>query len=160
MPKRTSQYQAISNEFDALTDRETLLANECEALKRSQCESKVPIDQEIEAAMALFEKLTQSPRQPADYLVMRDVFALVNLRLFLRFEPGQWGKQKIQKIASGVITLGPTPPPVKIYEGKTGRSALKEVLGHESGSCHGGDCTSMSDGKEDSLGNVSRGDWI
>jgi hypothetical protein len=88
-------------------------------------------DEEIKTAFALLEKLDRYSESAGDYCGMRKVFELTNLKLFLRFEAAEWGKRTVQRLASGTITLGETPPPVQIYQGNTGRSGLKEALGQK-----------------------------
>jgi hypothetical protein len=161
MARATSdaQYAAISAEFDTLVEREQRLSSELEQLENERLSSVDP-QGEVAKAMSLFDRIASLVNCREDLRAARELFELVNANLFLRFRTEKWGKREVQRVASGVLTFGTTPPPVQIYQGKTGRLALKEALDQQSGNRHGGDCLQPSDGKDDSLGNVSRGDWI
>jgi hypothetical protein len=147
----------ISKAFDALTDQEAALKGELDRTRQSATLNDMPAEAEIKTAYRLLERLPQYSGGAGDYSLMREAFEFANLRLFLRFEAAQWGKRIIQKLIGGIVTFGDTPPPLRVYEGKTGRSDVKQTLGQSTGNCHGGDCRS-ADGKDDSLGKVSRGD--
>src|SRR5207249_1239912 len=54
----------------------------------------------------------------------RELFALTNLRLFLRFEPSQWGKRAVQRVASGVIC----PAALTALDSSGGRQIMHELL--------------------------------
>src|SRR5205085_10622111 len=82
-----------------------------------------------------------------------------------KFQEVQVGKRALNKLLSGVVTFGSTPPPISIYEGPTGRRGKRSPASSEDT----GPCSPrapllpgpLDPGKEgDSLGNVRRGDWI
>jgi len=94
--------------------------------------------------------------------VCGELFRLVDAKLFLRFSPTNWGKRTIHKPTGGVLTFGDTPPPIDIYSGNTGRAAVQLALEPKHSQPHqrGGAEVVIADEKDDSLGNVSRGDRI
>jgi hypothetical protein len=49
----------------------------------------------------------------------------MNARLFPRFTEMRWKNRVVNKIASGIVTFGAIPPPIALYEGPTGRRAVK-----------------------------------
>jgi hypothetical protein len=114
-------------------------------------------DEEIKTAFALLEKLDRYSESAGDYCGMRKVFELTNLKLFLRFEAAEWGKRTVQRLASGTITLGETPPPRTNLSRQHWSQRPKRGTWPKTCNCHGGSCNS-ADGKDDSLGNKGRGD--
>ncbi len=93
------------------------------------------------------------------------MYRQVDVKLFLRFQEVQVGKRMLNKLLSGVVNFGSTPPPISMYEGRTGRREIKSPASSEdTGPCSPRTSLlpgSLDPGKEgDSLGNVHRGDWI
>ena len=87
------------------------------------------------------------------------------MRLFARFRPVPVKKRVLNKLVGGVVTFGTSPPPVELYNGPTAREKLTNPAAQ--GAAGLGDLTSstvpkpVGPGQEgESLGNVSRGDWI
>src|SRR5262245_34943312 len=107
--------------------------------------------------MSLLDRITALTSGGTSLVAAQELFELVNANLFVLFQKGQWGKREVRRIARGVRTFGATLPPIEIYQGRTGRSAVKRnktdraPLQTEEG------CGFCSHGKEISLGNVSRG---
>jgi len=94
----------------------------------------------------------------------REVFRLVNARLFLGFRPVKVKKRVLNKVTGGVVTFGEAPPPIEIYQGPTARRKIKGPAASDAAG-PGGRCSptpperSIDSGREGkSLGNVNRGD--
>ncbi len=117
------------------------------------------------AALALLRRLTEWAARAEDYVAVGDLFRQVNLRLFARFQAMPVKKRVLNKLVGGVVTFGSSRPPVEIYSGPTARQKLTSPAAP----CAAGpgDLSSpavpkpFGPGQEgESLGNVSRGDWI
>src|SRR5262249_29526542 len=92
-----------------------------------------------------------------------ELFRQVNVRLFLRFEEVRLKKRKVNRVAGGVVTFGSAPPPIRPYEGPTGRRMIKGPAAEVAAGP--GDLTVPSEpvvpGREGgSSGNVNRGERI
>ena len=83
-----------------------------------------------------------------------------NVRLFLQFDDGHWGKRVVRRVAGGIVTFGDAPPPITLYAGPTARAKVKEAAAESAAaqSCPHSPVPSGVEG--DSSGNVSRGDKI
>jgi hypothetical protein len=150
--------------FDELQQEKKRLEAE---VGRAAAEGAGGVDPEAEvgAALSLARRLTELAADEENLAAVGEVFRQVNVRLFLRFRALQVGKRQLNRLTSGVVTFGSAAPPIPLYEGPTGRAHVKgpatpEVAGP-------GDSGSpvvpepCGPGREgDSLGNVSRGDWI
>lgn len=158
-----AQYAAIAKEFDRLQQSASDLRKEIAEMESVNSRATDPID-DLEHALDQFGQVAALADDAGDYEQLVRLFAMTELRMFLRFQKVRSGKRELQRIVSGVVTLGSVAPPIKLYEGKTGRHALKEAgkaatktpRPHQ---CGGGDNV-VSDGDGNSLGNVSRGDSI
>jgi len=120
------QYAAISGIFDDLNSK--LQKQEAE-LRSIEQEKRTPqdSDSEVEAAMAALARLPQLVSDRSDLSAATEAFNLVNARLFLKYEPVRLQKRIVNRVRHGKLTLGAEEPPVKIYEGPTGRQALKDT---------------------------------
>src|SRR5262249_13269035 len=94
-----------------------------------------------------------------------ELFRAVNVKLFARFRAVPVKRRMLNKLVGGVVTFGMSAPPVPIYSGPTARQKLTSPAAQ--GAAGPGDPTSPAvpkpsgPGQEgESLGNVSRGDWI
>ena len=155
---RTAQYEAIAAEFESLQSQESLVEFE---LKRMSAEmaSEFNPAQEVDAALKGLERVKTSAGGTGDFATARELFELVDAKLFLQFRKSNWGKRTVYSIGGGHLNFGAMPPPVKIYEGRTGRVAVQ--MGEETNQPRpqqGEDQEINAGGRSDSLGNVSRGD--
>src|SRR6185312_2912365 len=117
------------------------------------------------AALARLRRLTEWAAQAEDYAAVGELFRQVNVRLFARFRAVPKKKRVLNKLVGGVVTFGASPPPVPLYDGPTARQKLTNPAAQDAAGL--GDPTSPAvpkpsgPGQEgESLGNVSRGDWI
>lgn len=159
--KTDAQFEAMSKVFDQLVAQEQKLAEQLRVALPSVLRDP---GAEVEAALSLLDRLSEVTNDGENLPEVGRLFAGVNTRLFLRFGESNWGNRKVNKVIGGVVTFGATAPPVKLYEGPTGRRALKSRT-YE----HGTECEGLSAlapgpigaGQEgDSLGNVNRADRI
>lgn len=164
LAKTEEQLNAMAAVFEQYQQQRAILEAEVAALKVSTA-AQMDAKAEVAAAMALARRLTDMASDPENFAALSEVFKQVNARLFLRFTKVQKGKRSLNKLVSGVVTFGAAPPPITIYEGPTGRQKLNGSVttlatkpdSHEPPSVP----KPFGPGREgDSLGNVSRGDWI
>ncbi len=161
--KSAEQYEAVSKVFDELKLDESRAMAEIQRLEQQANVAMSP-ENAIERALAtarLLPGLVDIGND--DFLAARDAYEAVNAKLFLRFRKVPQGKRSLNKIAGGYVTLGDTPPPIKLYDGPTSREKLKNPAKKSSaGSSSPLDpnpttpATSSEEGE--SLGNRSRGD--
>jgi hypothetical protein len=158
------QYRVVATEFERLTEQEKTLESELASLRR-QVGQGSDVEGEVAAALALLRRLTEWARQGEDYVVVGELFRQLNVKLFARFHAVSVKKRVLNKLVSGVVTFGSTPPPVVLYGGPTARQKLTNPATQSaagSGDLHSLDVPKpKGPGQEgESLGNVSRGDWI
>jgi hypothetical protein len=159
-----AQYQAVAALFEELTGQEKALEAEVLALRRQAGEGR-DAEAEAAAALALLGRLSEWAARAEDYAAVGELFRQVNVRLFARFRPVRVKKRLLNKLVGGVVTFGSSAPPVAIYGGPTAREKLTSPAA--GGAAGPGDPGSPAVAKPfgpaqggESLGNVSRGDWI
>jgi hypothetical protein len=158
------QYQAIATIVEGLRQEQLQLVAEIKNLAPVIARAKEP-EREVAAAMELARRLTELPEHHDDYAALAGLFSQVNARLFVRFQTVQEGKRTLNKVQSGVVTFGSTPPPITPYTGPTGRQKLKgptteSTVGPVTPSSPS-PLEPIGSGREGkSLGNVSRGERI
>ena len=82
-------------------------------------------DSAIDVALEIVHELTALANQSESFGAARQVFELLNARLFLNFHEVQVKRRKLNKVTGGVVTFGDAPPPIELYEGPTGRRKIK-----------------------------------
>ena len=155
------QFEAIAAVFESLSRKENRLQAELEEVERV---SATPVDlaKEVEAALTTADRLAEMEPDAGDFAAAGELFRALNVRLFLGFEEVKPKKRTLNVVSKGVVTFGMAPAPVALYEGPTGRRALKAEQSPEA--CSGRTCVTTDEevpargGK--SLGNVSRGERI
>ena len=163
--KSDEQYEALARVFDELSASVKRIEAEIAAAER-QAASADEADSAIETAMEIIQRLTELVGAGEDLSAARQIFDLLNARLFLSYQQVKPKKRVLNKIRRGVVTFGDAPPPIELYEGPTGRRKIKGPA--TSVAVGPGECSLASppesrsnSGREDkSLGNVSRGEWI
>ena len=158
------KFQVISADFDEVTGQVKTLEAEINTL-RHQARQGCDIDAEVNAALALLEHLPEWAAESEDYVTVGELFRQLNVKLFVRFQAVAVKKRVLNKLVGGVVTFGASPPPVEIYTGPTARQKLTDPATQSAAGS--GDLPSPAipkpcgPGQEgESLGNVSRGDWI
>jgi len=163
--KTDQQYEAVAAVFDELGERARLLQAEIAAAEARSSVS-TGTDSAVDMAIEIVHRLTELVGEGSDLGSAREIFDLVNARLFLGFHSVKVKKRILNRVTGGVVTFGTAPPPIAIYEGPTARRQIKGPAASDAAgpgerhlpsppeSCIG----SGREGK--SLGNVGRGDWI
>jgi hypothetical protein len=157
------QYKAVAAVFEQIKQRQASLTAEIAAAESRQSAPTDPTSN-VQAAMALAQRLTSLATDLDKLEAACEVIKLTDTRLFLAFESVQAKRRLVNRVASGVVTFGSAPPPVAVYQGPTGQVAVKEARLEEdtdpaasSQSASPKSCgCSVTEVK--SLGNVSRGD--
>jgi hypothetical protein len=150
-----AQFRAVAAQFDRFQGQVRALEAEVGVLRR-QADQGEDAETEVAAALALLRRLTEWAAQAEDY---------VNVKLFARFQAVPAKQRVLNKLVGGVVTFGTSAPPVEPYSGPTARQKLTSPAAQ--GAAGPGDPSSPAvpkptgPGQEgESLGNVSRGDWI
>ena len=157
------QYEAISTVFDELLQQEAKLKRQIESVSANRSRSS-DVDQEINAALALFDQLPELASNAEALPKITELFGVVNARLFLQFQKVRLKKRTVNRLSHGVVTFGVAAAPIELYVGPTGRRALQRskaamVAAGPEGKESRPDQLSSSREKK-SLGNVSRGERI
>ncbi len=116
--------------------------------------------------MEIVRQLTELAQEGEDLGAARQVFNLLNARLFLGFHPVRGKKRTLNKINGGVVTFGNAPPPIEMYDGPTSCKKIKGPVGSVAAALVSGSrphhqkavLTPVVRGK--SLGNIGRGERI
>ena len=152
------QLKAIQKVFNELHKQSESLKADIAQLKARTTQR--PTTTEVDAAIALAERLTELAKGPGSLKAATEAIALVDLKLYLRFEPEQKGKRTLNKLVGGIVTVGAVDPPVVVYDGRTDHRSVKangsvSVLDTEPADPKS---PSGSSKEDESLGNVNRGD--
>ena len=118
------QYRAIATVFEQLKLQEKALEAEVGQLEQ-RAGARRDLDAEVAAALAGFDRLADLAAAPHDLGGLAQLFQKLNARLFFQFTELRVKKRVVNKVASGVVTFGTTPPPVALYEGPTGRRYMR-----------------------------------
>ena len=164
LAKSAEQLAAISRVFDDRVNRKAILERELSSSARCSVPMVSP-EELVESAISLLQKLESLVRVESNLADVGEAFRQMNVRIFFRFQKVREGKRELNKVTGGVVTFGSAPPPIEIYSGPTARPKIKGPEPVESsgpGDSSESPASSSNDsGKEgNSLGNVSRGDWI
>lgn len=157
--KSKEEYDAIAPCLTELAQEEKRLLGELETLKIREGHSHAT-DQSVADALHLFDKASDLIQAADNFVILRDLINLVDVRLFIQFREAKWGKRVVRKPCGGVLTFGNVVPPVEIYQGHTGRNAIKEAMKENQPHQRGEAEMSADEKKNDSLGNGNRGDRI
>ena len=157
------QYDAVAEVFEELGRKAKSIEKEI-ATAEQRLAPVADTESSINMAMEIVSRLTELAASGEDLGDAKQVFDMLNARLFLKFSPVKVKKRTVNKIRGGVVTFGDAEPPIEIYEGPTGRSKIKGPA--TSGAAGPGESSvpsprgsSVNSGREDkSLGNVGRGE--
>jgi hypothetical protein len=135
---------------------------------KARMRSTLDEEVEVEAALQVLDRLAELATEGHNYALAKEAFELANAKLLLRFQAVPKKRRTVNRIASGVVTLGAAPPPVALYEGATNRKGVKKSHPVDPSDVKkkGGRCSPTisepqdSGGEGSSLGNVNRGDRI
>jgi hypothetical protein len=158
--KTDEQFRVISEQFDLVGKRIESLRRESVASK-ARGHQRSGLDEEVASAMDFARRLLRVSESSSNYAALGQLFAETNARLFLRFKEVTPKKRTIIKLAGGEVTLGNKPPPVRLYEGPTGRRKLALANPSNGGLSVNTNVSDTKTGQEDeSLGNCNRGERI
>ena len=152
------QYRAVAAVFDQLRQEEQRLDAELRQLEREAAPA-LDVEAEVGAAMAGLEEIADLGADPTNLGAIGELFRRLNVRLFLSFREERPKKRIVNRVTGGVVTFGATAPPVALYEGPTGRRALKGRRATETGrGLAASPALPAPSGEQDdsSLGTVSR----
>lgn len=87
-------------------------------------------DREAEVATILagLDRLTDLVTKADALPAIGDLLQRGSARLFLRFKEVQQQKRVLNRVASGVLTFGDAPPPIRLYVGPTGCRKIIDPL--------------------------------
>ncbi len=162
MAEDQGQYRAVAAVFDQLRREEQALEAEVRQLEQDAVPT-LDIEAEVVAAMAALDDLGELAADATNLVAIGELFRRLNVRLFLSFREERPKKRVVNRVAGGVVTFGATAPPVALYEGPTGRRALKARPAAETGQgLAASPALPALSGEQDdsSLGTVSRGERI
>jgi DNA invertase Pin-like site-specific DNA recombinase len=160
-----AQMKAMANVFDDLQKQQQMLEAEIQAAEVA-CAARTDLEAEVAAAMDLLRRMTELSGDRQNLAAVSALFQQVNVRLFVHFRQVQEKKRKLNKLVSGVVTFGSAAAPVEIYQGPTSRNKIKGPAALDGVTGPFFPTTSSTPGpfgpgrEGESLGNVSRGDWI
>ncbi len=164
LAENTEHYNAISDVFEELMRTRERLATDVAAADKEALSTLDP-NAEVAKALALLRDLGNVVSAAEDLGVIGELFRRVKVRLFLRFHPVKTGKRTVNRLRAGVVIFGSASPPVLLYDGPTDRKKLRAPAAGEVAEALSakspGEPNQIGSGREgDSLGNVSRGNWI
>ena len=119
-----AQFQAIAAVFEGLVQEEARLRAGVDEAERA---TAVPVDLEgeVEATLATSDRLAESVPDADDLAASGELFRAQNARLFLEFKEVKPKRRVVNEVKGGLVTFGTAPAPMALYEGPTGRRALK-----------------------------------
>jgi hypothetical protein len=155
------QFRAVAAVFEGFGLEVSRLEADLAAAQASTARPTT-FETEVEAALAMADRLADSGPDPDDMEAAGELFRALNVRLFLGFKEVKPKKRSINVVAGGVVTFGAAPAPVALYAGPTGRRALKSRVGLEpfSSPLGGSKEVEVPDVGGRSLGNVGRVETI
>lgn len=155
-------HAAMAQVFDDLMNQRQALEQEVSVLKATSTKQNIQV--EVDTAMNLAIRLTELASASENLEALGNLFQKLNARLFLRFERVKMGKRSLNKVVTGVVTMGSAPFPCPIYQGPTARNQVKDSSSALESGPDGSSVPTSDPAKpgqeEDSLGNVNRGERI
>ena len=155
------EYRAISGFFSELKSAEQRAEREFASLDRPA--RPVTLETEVNKAQEVIPKLTDLAANASNLAALGQLFGLLNVQVYLRFQAVQKKRRIENKMAGGVLAWGNASSPIEKYAGPTSRRRLGQNAAQQNNP--GAECDSGitdvvdSDGRDKSSGNVSRGDW-
>ena len=149
------QYAAISREFGVISARLDMARKEMSQVRERQPGGTPNIDAEITQAMHVLTDLDRLVCEGKGPELRRLVEAL-DARVWLSFEKKPSGRRMLNKVASGVLTTGNAPWPIRPYH-LPGDGPSAEL---QAGVKENRPAGPENPAGRDSLHKVHRGDWI
>jgi hypothetical protein len=156
------QFKAISARFNELAIQKKAIKNHL-AIAQANRQPR-DVESEVISAMSAARRLADLPRAGADLAAVTRLFQVANPKLYLRFGSKLLKKRSVNRVDSGVLTLGDAPAPIAVYQGPTARNKLAATETSPSSAVGQNEFQASvvtSSGMEgQSLGNTNRGDRI
>ncbi|HTQ40929.1 MAG TPA: recombinase family protein [Pirellulales bacterium] len=162
LPQDEAQRSTMVALAKNLQERHDALVAEIAA---SEVEATAVVDTEAEVkkALMLVCQIDKLATDSENLAAVTKLFNLVNARLFLRFVAVRPKKRVVNRICGGIVTFGSAPAPIEIYCGQTSRKHIKNSQTAADAVAPGEKTlpgSFQSDGKDESIGNVNRGERI
>ena len=138
-------------------DRESQLNKEVSKFQETR--PAISANEILDSALALVRQLPVLADDDKNLADIGRAFRILNLQMFVRFQPIKKRMRVENKVSGGVITFGDTSPPTKKYTGPTATTAVKTTKPREKGRSKGSQSSeheseSGSDGEANSSRNV------
>jgi hypothetical protein len=156
------QFRCVSKVLAELQATEHRADRELASLDRHA--RPATVQAEVSKALELIPRLSELAADAGNLAAMGELFGLLNVQLYLRFHAVQKERRIENKMTGGVLAWGNARSPIEKYAGPTSRRRLGQNAARQNSP--GAECESGitdvvdSDGRDKSLGNVSRGDRI
>ena len=156
------QFRSVSGVFAELKAAERRTESELASLDRHV--QLATTEAEVARALEIIPRLSELASDPSNLAALGQLFGLLNVQLFLRFHAVQKKSRIENKLAGGLLTWGNAASPIVKYAGPTSRRQLGHGATQQTKptAVGGSGDTDVVDsgGRDESLGNVSRGDRI
>ena len=156
------QFRSISVVFSELKASERQTANELASLERHA--QPASMEAEVASALEIIPRLSELGADAGNFAALSHLFDLLKVQLFLRFHAVQKKRRVENKLLGGLLALGNAASPIEKYAGPTSRRRLRHGGAQQTNSAAAGGFGYAdvvdSGGRDESLGNVSRGDRI
>jgi len=146
------QLEVMKKAFDEIGEEVRTLERRIVTLSAAPAED-ISDHRRVEMAMELLDRLPDLVACADEDGKAKELFQIMDLKMFLSFEKIQKTKRVVNKLAGGIVTLGAASPPIQPYSGPMSRRHVQKALEAVS------EAPSSGEGDQ-SLGNVSRGDMI
>src|SRR5947209_4740661 len=113
-------HPAIVAEFEQLKQHQQSLELQLDELITSTRPAK-PVNEQVDDCMAALDRICQLAGDQKSYAEAKELFDLVNARMFLKFqreysgEVRKSGPEFSNQLVRGTVTFGDAPLPIEIY---------------------------------------------
>ena len=115
--------EGVKTFITELCDREAILNQELSKIQGTN--SAISATDLMDSALAILRQLPELADDDHNLADIGQAFRILNLQMFVRFQPIKKKVRVEHKVSSGVITLGDALPPTKKYTGPTATTAVK-----------------------------------
>jgi hypothetical protein len=122
-----AERQALRSVFNELQSTKVELERRLEQASNN-CPERSGVDGEVLKALASLDRLAELAASPEAATATQELFAAVNVRLYVRFETAENGRRTTTVLTGGVLTLGTVEPPVPLYTGPTDKRIIRQQL--------------------------------
>jgi hypothetical protein len=156
------EYRATAEVYSEV--RSTVQRAETELASLDRLARPATVEAGVGKALELIPRLIELAADAGNLAALGELFGLLNVQLYLRFHAVQKKRRIENKLVGGVLAWGNANSPIEKYAGPTSRRLIGQTRAQPNNP--GAKCDSGitdvvdSDGRDKSLGNVSRGDRI